>query len=313
MIIKAKDIEDEMMHGYRNGKKRATSTHILEVDKVWKWREKDLTVWTGYQNEGKSLFLEQLMSLKSVFDGWKHCIFSPENTPATDYFDNIIEMLVGKSCDPFYSGNLMSENEYRNAIEFMNSHFFLTMPDGVWSIDAIHEDMEKAVTDLKIKNVVYDPYNKIMHDMGNERGDIYVSNFMTKIKRFAVKNDVSSNLIAHQLTAQKDEQGRYVKPDLNKIKGGGAFSDGADHVCYAWRPDRALDFASTTVQMGSQKIKKQKLVAIPGDVYGIGFSRKKNRYSYNGKDPFEQVDRMRLFDKVTDYKPNSLNGFKIME
>ena len=84
MIIKAKDIEEEMMHGYKFGKKRATSTHIEEVDKVWKWREGDLTIWTGYQNEGKSLFLEQLMSLKSVFDNWKHCIFSPENTPATE-------------------------------------------------------------------------------------------------------------------------------------------------------------------------------------------------------------------------------------
>ena len=313
MIIKANDIEEEMMHGYKFGKKRATTTHIIEVDKVWKWREGDLTIWTGYQNEGKSLFLEQLMALKSVHENWKHCIFSPENTPATDYFDNIIEMLVGKSCDPFYAGNLMSESEYRAAIQFMNKHFFLTMPQGEWSIESIHEDMGKAVTDFKVKNVVYDPYNKIMHNMGSERGDIYVSNFMTKIKRFAVANDVSSNLVAHQLTAQKDESGRYVKPDLNKIKGGGAFSDGADHVCYVWRPDRAVDFASTLVQMGSQKIKKQKLVAIPGDVFGIGFSRKTNRYSYNGRDPFAQVDNKQLFTEYTDYKPNSLNGFTIKE
>lgn len=313
MIIKANDIQEELMHGYRHGKKRATTTHIPEVDKAWRWREGDLTIWTGYQNEGKSLFLEQLMALKSALEGWTHCIFSPENTPATDYFDNIIEMLVGKSCDPFYEGNLMSESQYLNAIQFVNKHFYLTLPDGQWSVEAIHTDFEQAIRDFKIKNLVYDPYNKIMHDMGNERGDIYVSNFMTTIKRFAVKHQVSSNLVAHQLTAQKDEQGRYVKPDLNRIKGGGAFSDGADHVCYVWRPDRATDFSSTLVQMGSQKIKKQKLVAIPSDVYGIGFSRKKNRYSYNGRDPFEKVDRMRLFEKSTEYKPNSLNKFRILE
>ena len=312
-IIKAIDIEDELMHGFKHGKKRATTTHIQEVDKVWKWREGDLTIWTGYQNEGKSLFLEQLMSLKSALENWKHCIFSPENTPATDYFDNIIEMLVGKSCDPFYESNLMSENEYRNAVKFVSDHFYLTMPTDQWTIDSIHDDMSKAVTDLNINNVVYDPYNKIMHDMGNERGDIYVSNFMTKIKRFAVDKNVASQLVAHQLTAQKDDAGRYIKPDLNKIKGGGAFSDGADHVCYTWRPDRALDFSSTLVQMGSQKIKKQKLVAIPGDVFGINFIRKKNRYTFNGQEPFSKIDNLNLFMQLPEKAPSAINGFNILD
>jgi twinkle protein len=290
MIYKAKDLIEEMLHGYRNGKQRGTTTHITEVDRSWTWRPTDLNIWTGYQNEGKSLFLEQLMTLKSGFDGWKHCLFTPENMPITDFYDNIIEMLVGKSCDPHYSHNLMNEAQYLNAIDFVDRHFFIVYPENGWELEAIHDNFEKCVTDHKVNTVTIDPYNKVHHSLGGERGDIYVSNFMTELKRFAVKHEVAYNLVAHQLTARKDELGRYIKPDLNYIKGGGAFADAADNVLYVWRPDRAVDFSSTEVQFGSQKIKKQKLVGIPSDVTGIDFNRKHNRYYFNGRTPFTALD-----------------------
>ncbi len=62
---------------------------------------------------------------------------------------------------------------------------------------------------------------------------------------------------------------------------------------YIWRPDRALDFSSTAVIFGSQKIRKQKLVGIPGDVENIQFDRKSNRYFHEGKSPFDTVDALR--------------------
>lgn len=294
MIYTADKLKDEMLHGYKNGKERGTTTHIPVVDRVWTWRPTDLTIWTGYQNEGKSLFLEQLMCLKSGFDGWKHAVFTPENVPLIDFFDNIIEMYVGKSCDPHYDNNLMTEQQYLKGIDFVTKHFYLVYPEGSWSIDAIHDNFKQAIIDHNVNTVTVDPYNKIHHDHNGERGDVYVSNFMTKLKRFAVENKVCYGLVAHQLTARKDENGRYVKPDLNYIKGGGAFADGADNVCYVWRPERAIDFSSTLVQMGSQKIKKQKLVGIPADIEGINYSRKENRYYYDGFNPFRKKEDNKL-------------------
>jgi hypothetical protein len=29
---------------------------VSEIDKAWTWRAKEVNLWTGYQNEGKSLF-----------------------------------------------------------------------------------------------------------------------------------------------------------------------------------------------------------------------------------------------------------------
>jgi twinkle protein len=279
-IIRASDIVDEMLYGFKNGKERGSTTHIPRVDEAWTWRKTDLNIWTGYQNEGKSLFMEQLMTLKSYFEGWKHSLFTPENIPATDFFDNIIEMLVGKSCDPYYSNNLMTESEYRAGIEFVNDHFYLVYPEGEWTLENIIESFNEVINE--VDTVTIDPYNKIHHNLGGERGDVYVSNFMSTCKRYAVDKKVAFNLVAHQLTARKDEKGRYIKPDLNYIKGGGAFADAADNVLYVWRPERALDFSSTEVMFGSQKIKKQKLVGIPSDITNINFRRKENRYTFDG-------------------------------
>lgn len=279
-IIRASDIVDEMLYGFKNGKERGSTTHIPRVDEAWTWRKTDLNIWTGYQNEGKSLFMEQLMTLKSYFEGWKHSLFTPENIPATDFFDNIIEMLVGKSCDPYYSNNLMTESEYRAGIEFVNEHFYLVYPEGEWTLENIIESFNEVINE--VDTVTIDPYNKIHHNLGSERGDVYVSNFMSTCKRYAVDKKVAFNLVAHQLTARKDEKGRYIKPDLNYIKGGGAFADAADNVLYVWRPERALDFSSTEVMFGSQKIKKQKLVGIPSDITNINFRRKENRYTFDG-------------------------------
>jgi len=302
-IYKAKDVKEEMMHGFKHGKERGTTTHIPAIDNVYTWRPTDLTIYTGYQNEGKSLFLEQLMCLKSHFDGWRHVLFTPENMPMGDFFDNIIEMLVGKSCDPYYSKNLMTEKEYTDAIDFVDRNFLIAYPEGEWSLDAVHDIFLKAVKDHKVNTCTVDPFNKIHHNMGSERADVYTSKFMTECKRFALENNVAYQLVAHQLTARKDDTGRYVKPDLNYIKGGGAFADGADNVLYVWRPDRAIDFSSTLVQVGSQKIKKQKLVGIPGDVCGINFDRRSNRYFFDGKTPFEKIK----IESTVDRLKNNLN------
>jgi twinkle protein len=126
-----------------------------------------------------------------------------------------------------------------------------------------------------------------------EREDLYISRFMSEIKRFSIENDITTQLVAHQVTPQKDTKGRYLRPDVNRIKGGGTFADKADNVLFVWRPERALDFGSTEVIFGSQKIKKQKLVGIPQDICNIQFQRKTNRYYINGESPFDKIDRMR--------------------
>jgi twinkle protein len=293
-IFTVDDITESMLDGYRNGQERGTSTYIEEVDKAWTWRAGEVNIWTGYQNEGKSLFLNQLATIKASVDGWRFGVFSPENMPMNDFFNDIIEMYIGKSCDPYYEKNYMSEAEYRQGMDFVKKHFNVIYPKKNFTLETIFEKAKYLIKTQGIRSLIIDPYNTVQHKMNRgEREDLYISRFMSELKRFAVDNNISIHLVAHQVTPQKNDDGRYPKPDVNKIKGGGTFADKADNVLFVWRPDRAIDFSSRKVTFGSQKIKKQKLVGYPQDIENISFDIKSSRYSFNGRTPFSQLDNIR--------------------
>ena len=86
-VFTASDIRDSLIDGFHNGLERGTTTYIPSVDKAWTWRSGEVTIWTGYQNEGKSLFINQLACIKASMEGWKFAVFSPENMPMNDFYN----------------------------------------------------------------------------------------------------------------------------------------------------------------------------------------------------------------------------------
>jgi twinkle protein len=136
-VFELNDIRDSLIDGFYNGVERGTTTHIDCIDKAWTWRSGEVNVWTGYQNEGKSLFLNQLACLKAAMEGWKFAMFSPENMPMNDFFNDIIEMYIGKSSDPMYKSNQMVIEEYKEAMDFVNDHFFLIYPNKNFLLETV--------------------------------------------------------------------------------------------------------------------------------------------------------------------------------
>jgi twinkle protein len=295
-VFTMQDNFDSMMYGFENGQKRGQTTYIDAVDKAWQWRKSEVNVWTGYQNEGKTLFLNQLAVLKAFFDGDKFAIFSPENMPMDDFYNDLIEMFIGTTSDPYFKDLQMSKGDYLSGMSFVDKHFFMIYPDFDFKLDTILKKVKYLVQKQGIDHLIIDPYNTIEHLMANgEREDLYISRFMAILKRFAIENDISIHLVAHQITQRpnKDDGGRLPKPMLNNVKGGGTFADKADNVLFVWRPNRLIDFRDNEVIFGSQKIKKQKLVARPCDVGNITFEFKENRYYFDGVCAFSKIDRAR--------------------
>lgn len=288
------DCKMSMIDGFYNGQERGTTTYIETVDRAWTWRNGEVNIWTGYQNEGKTLFLNQLATLKAFHDGWKFAVFSPENMPMNDFFNDIIEMYIGRSSDPYHGDRQMSMEEYEEAMEFVKKHFFIIYPKRDFELNTIFNRAKYLVKTKGIRSLIIDPYNTIQHRMkSGEREDLYISRFMSELKRFALDHNISIHLVAHQVTPQKDDRGQYYKPDVNRIKGGGTFADKADNVMFVWRPYRALDFSSKDVIFGSQKIKKQKLVGMPQEINDIIFNVREQRYYFKGLTPFKRIDEIR--------------------
>jgi twinkle protein len=286
-VIFLSDAWGTMLNTFQNGKRVGTTTHISILDPHWKWRGGEVNIWTGYNNEGKSCFLSQLCVLKAKFDGFKTAVFSPENYPVGEFYDELIHSYVGKSTDKRYN-NVMSETEYTHAAQFINEHFYAVIPDENYRLENILSKMRRLIRKYGVNTCIIDPYNQIEHLMERgEREDLYISRFMTTLKKFAVDNDISMHLVAHQVTPLFSGKENYPQPDTYKIKGGGTFSDKADNVIAVWRPYRKSNPADNTVRIIIGKIKKQRLVGIPGEIdmyYSVG----KNRY-YDNADMIDTV------------------------
>lgn len=295
-VFTASDVKESMYDKYKNGQARGTTTYVPALDSAWTWRSGEVNLWTGYQNEGKSLFLNQLCAIRAYWEDAKVAVFSPENFPMDDFNNDIIEMFIGKSADKYYKNNYMSKEEFDQGFEFVNKNFFLIYPEEDFKLDSIFERVKFLVKVKGIRTLILDPYNTIEHMMNKgEREDLYISRFMAKLKRFAVEYDISVNLVAHQNTARIDidGDGRYRKPDVNNIKGGGTFGDKADNVISIWRPNRKIDYKDTSVFFMSQKIKKQKLVGTPQEIQDITFNIFQNRYYFGDFTPFHKIDNHR--------------------
>ncbi|MBX9450016.1 MAG: toprim domain-containing protein [Taibaiella sp.] len=309
-IYSLEDVQEDLMCQYKNGFKKAESTHNEHIDSAWRWRTGEVNVWTGYMNEGKTNFLLQLSVLKAGMDGDRFALFSPENTPIADLYRDLIEMYIGKTSDIQYS-NRMTEEEYVAGLNFINEYFFIIHPNEHYTLETIFPLARFLVKKFGIRHLILDPYNTIEHDSRPyEQEHLYISRFMTALKRFATDNEISMHLVAHQVTPNVDNNtGNYPKPDIYKIKGGGTFADKADNVLIVWRPNKKKDFRDSSTVFGSQKIKKQKIVAKPNEIYEITFDPFRSRYSTFGNDMLSVLDYKRTGNKpkqidniVTDFQ-----------
>jgi twinkle protein len=293
-IITAKSQTEEMLETFQNGRPFGTPTYCPIIDrattstghtnKAWSWKLKEITIWTGYNNEGKSQFLLWLAIMKAKNEGWKFAVFSPENYPASDFYDDLIHTLTGQSTDKTAPSFSMTDKEYLEALEWVNRHFFFVypidpetqLPD--FRIETIETIFEYLEFTEGVKGCFVDPYIKIRHELqGGEPEHLYASRFMADRVNFTRRSNLSYHLVMHQNTPRKNSDGNYPKPNLYNIKGGGTYADSADNVMIVQRPYRGVDPMSTSVLVTSDKIKRQKLVGIPMEI-SFDFSRKLNQY-----------------------------------
>jgi len=287
-LFKPEQCLDKMLTDLKKGKERGSTTHSKELDKCWTWRKQEANIWTGYANEGKSLFLKQICLIKALEDGWKFLFCSPEDFPAEEFYDDLIHTLAGQTTDMYYD-NVISEELYKYCHDLIkDKFFFLYIEPPHNTIKGVLEEFKKLCKTESIDGCIIDPLLKFARPKDfSERDDIYANYIGSICVDFARITNTSFHLVMHQLTPNIEQDSKkYPEPSMYRIKGGGSWADGFDNVLSVWRPNYAVDKMSTDVQFASQKIKKHKLVAIPQKIK-IEFNRKTNRYTKDGKSLFD--------------------------
>jgi twinkle protein len=254
------DIFDVMLQNFRNGIQLAPKTHFGEMDEYFRWKKGEINLFVGWANHGKTTLVLQLMLTKSFYDDWKWAIFSPENYPATDFYDDLIEMYAGKWLDS------MTEEEYVEAALFIDQHIFYVYPDDGHDINSINEKFRYLVLKKGVDGVLIDPYNQLDRTATHfQREDLYLSDQLKDIKRFALLNSVSYNIVAHPAKQSKQEDKSLPPVDMYDIAGGAMWANKADNIISYYRPNHHNNKTCPEVQIYTQKIKRRRTGGKPGD------------------------------------------------
>lgn len=278
-VIYLDDVREKILYTFEHGTSRGETTHFPDIDNHFRIKRGEITLFHGIGNHGKSAMAYQLALIKSVRDGYKWGIFSPENMPEEEFYKDLIHSYIGESTEKHHE-NRMSKEDLERGMDFIKDHFFLIYPkDDSPTPEYITNRFRELIIKHGIDGCIIDPYNQLDNDLqkSNGREDVYLSKMLTQSKRFAIENNVVFWIIAHPKGGLTKTKKDYDCPDVFDLSGGAMWNNKMDNILVVHRPFYSSDRENTTVTFASQKIKKQKLNGIPGEIT-LNFIRNSARF-----------------------------------
>lgn len=252
-VYYVEELFPSMLTNWKQGVPLAPTTRFDEMDNYFRWKKGDINLITGYANFGKTFFILQLMLTKSIWDGWKWAVFCPENYPANDFYDDMVEMYVGKWLKE------MTEQEYTDACKFIGEHIFYVYPEDGHDVHSINEKFRYLVLKKGIDGCLVDPFNQLDHlQKAYQREDQYISEVLKDVKRFALLNNIVYNIVAHPKNPTYQEGRVLPVADMYDIAGGAMWGNKSDQIISYHRPNFHEDKNSPQVEIWLQKVKRKR-------------------------------------------------------
>lgn len=215
----------------RLGDERGVSTGWRGLDDIYRVVPGELTVVTGVPNSGKSEWIDALICNLNRNKQWTFGLCSMENK-VREHARKLLEKHIHR---PFFdapyarSNPRMSKEDLEEGKKWLQDSFFLIRHEDeeLPSVDWVLNLAKAAVMRHGIRGLVIDPYNELDHQRpGNQTETEYVSQMLTKIKRFAQHHDCHVWFVAHprQLQVWRGEA-----PGLYDISGSAHFINKCDN------------------------------------------------------------------------------------
>nr|VDD44155.1 unnamed protein product [Brassica oleracea] len=264
-LFSFKDFFDEIDAYYHrtHGHEYGVSTGWKTLDNFYSVVPGELTVVTGVPNSGKSEWIDALLCNLNHSVGWKFALCSMENK-VRDHGRKLLEKHVKK---PFFDADYgrsvprMSVEELDEGKLWLDDTFTLIRCelDSLPSIGWVLERAKAAVLRHGIRGLVIDPYNELDHQRTQRQTETeYVSQMLTKIKRFAQHHSCHVWFVAHPKQLQQWDGG---PPNLYDISGSAHFINKCDNgiVIHRNRDEKAgpLDLVQICVRKVRNKVAGQ--------------------------------------------------------
>ena len=225
-VFTADDVRDELKEVFEHGLQKGAVFGMGDLDNLLSVEVGRLMIVTGIPGHGKSEMLDEMALHLSLNYDWRCAYFSPENFPVTLHYPKLIEKLIGKK----FKKGLMSEMDFKAALDYLSQNFFDILPEEGYRVDTILELAEALVRRKGIRVFILDPYNCLEHQIPHGQSETqYISEFLEKLRSFAHRRQVLVILAAHPIKMKKDPvSGKYPVPGLYDISGSAAFYNKAD-------------------------------------------------------------------------------------
>lgn len=248
-IYDVKALETQLAILYRDGADKGVSLGWSMLDGFYRVRPGEWTLVTGIPGSGKSEFIDACMLNLAKEHGWTFGIFSPENQPLEQHIKKLAEKHTGK---PFAKGpsERMTPNDLMNAAMFLQNHFSFILPEGDdWGLDNILDLASTLVVRQGIRGLMIDPWNEIEHARSGPLSESeYISQALTKVRRWARSNGVHVWIVAHPTKLRKNDDGTYPVPTPYDVSGAAHWRNKADYAITVHRPDLKQDISEVHIQ-----------------------------------------------------------------
>lgn len=303
-VIFGEDVKEEVFDIFNYGYQAVNGLGIKELDELFKFKEGEISLLSGYGNYGKSTFLSWNLLMRTLIFGEKFAFFSPEEN-AAEFYHNLTEILLAGDCTP--SNPLRpSKDEYEFAYDFISKHVFYVYPKIIAPTpEYIKERFLELIIKEKVKGVIVDPFNQLTNDYKGVGGrtDKYLETFLSDCTRFAQQNNIYFTIVAHPVKSKKDDRGNYPCPDVFDIADGAMWNNKMDNILIYDRPNHQVDPTSDVCEFHSKKIRRQKIVGKKGTVT-FNFNRRTRRFIFSGVDYMANAVSESKFYNNTNVKFN---------
>ena len=234
------DSDFEWIQAYSEGRiPHGLDTGSEELDKYFRYK-KELVIFNGHSNVGKTTVALYLIANAAVRHDWKWLIYSAENKTSSVKMQ-LMQMYMDKRVGS------MSYAERKLSFKWVQDHFHVVNNDKVYSYLDILLFMEKVNHHHKIDAVFVDPYNSLRLDLRSsemKNPHDYHYEAATAFLTFSNNHDVAVWLNMHAMTEaqrRKGNDGLPVAPYAEDTEGGGKFVNRADCFVTIHRKVQAPD------------------------------------------------------------------------
>ena len=288
-VVYGIDVKDKALLINQNGFDKVMGVGIKELDYLFKPKRGEITLLTGIGNYGKTAWQKSQLLSRIIMYGEKIATFSPEDTPAEEYFHDFVEMLLGCECTPF-NPNRPANDIYEAAYDYISKHIFYISAEMLSPTPQyIKEKFLELIVQEKVDFCCIDPFNQMTNDYKGFGGrtDKYLETLLADFSRFVKKNDVYFWVIAHPKLMERDRSGNYKCPDVFDVNDGAMWNNKMDNITVYHRPFAQTDPSSPLAEFHSKKIKK-KSVGRKGFIM-VEYIWERRRFFIEGRDFIQEM------------------------